>query len=157
MFLTLKENILSFTIKYKLVVFHRCHLSDCKDFLSLFAFENIHQTPQSTHVWGLCLEAKDQVQNEKENAGRQRYLSKIPQGSSGSYACTTCVPCCVPSLNWLMCARIVGSRGVPWEAFIGHLICQASLSAWICWWQSSVKKLTEKIIRRVSDFKQHII
>ena len=72
------------------------------------------------------------VQNETENAGRQHYLSGIPQGSSGSYACTTCVPCCVSSLNWLMCARVVGSRGVPWEAFIGHLICQASLSKWIC-------------------------
>lgn len=50
------------------------------------------------------------VQNETENAGRQHYLSGIPQGSAGSYACTTCVPCCVSSLNWLMCARIVGSR-----------------------------------------------
>ena len=32
LFLTLKENIFSFTIKYELVVFHRCHLSDCKNF-----------------------------------------------------------------------------------------------------------------------------
>lgn len=58
-------------------------------FLLLLIFESIHQTSQSTHIWGYCLEAKDKVQNEKENAGKQQGAERH---STGEFLVHTHVP-----------------------------------------------------------------